>query len=117
MTKNDSPASKKDLAKVKKNLKGEIKKLDTKIDGVEKRLDAKIDGVERSLRAEIKITAQETKEDLKKEMSKNTSKILNTFDKFLKEIVDSREERIVVSEKLSNHEDRIEKVEKHVFVG
>ncbi len=103
-TKDDVSAVKKDLAKVKKNLKGEIKKL-----------DAKIDGVERSLSAEIKITAQETKEDLKKEMSKNTSKILNTFDKFLKEIVDSREERIVVSEKLSNHEDRIEKVEKHVF--
>ena len=110
MTKNSSPATKKDLKKAKNDL-------NKKIDGVEKRLDEKIDGVEKSLRAEIKITAKETKQDLKEEMSKNTSKILNTFDKFLKEIIDSRQEREIVSKELSEHEERIDKLEKHVFAS
>ncbi len=118
---DDVSAVRKDLIKVKDELSKKIvggdKKLDAKIDGVEKRLDAKIDGVEKSLEAKIEITAQETRQDFKQEMSKNTSKILNTFDKFLKEILDSRQERILVSEKLSDHEDRIERVEKHVFAS
>ena len=72
---------------------------------------------EKALRAEIKITAQETKRDLKEEMSKNTSKILNTFDRFLKEIIDSRQERVLVSKTLSDHEDRLVKIEKRVFAS
>lgn len=105
MKRNTSPATKSDILH-----------LDKKIDGVEKRLDKKIDDMEKVLRQEIKITVQESKEEMKMEMSKWGSKILNTVDKFLKEILNSRQEREVVSKQLSEHEDRINRLEKHVFV-
>jgi chromosome segregation ATPase len=39
------------------------------------------------------------------------SDIFDKLDAFVKEVRDSHEERVIVSHKLSNHEDRIEKLE------
>ena len=105
----------KSLPASKQDLKNTEKKLDKKIDSVEKKLDKKIDSVEKILREEIKLTAEETKRELKEEMMKNTSKILNIMDKFLPEIKASREERKAVNYRLSNHRDRIEKLEKTIL--
>ena len=104
MKKADLPATKKDLEKVGNKLGKRINQLDGKIDATEK-----------VLREEIKLTANETKEEMKRETSKWASKILNTFDKFIKEIVDSRQEREIVSKQLANHEERIESLERSVF--
>lgn len=102
-TSNNSVVTKQDLQQLKGELKGDIQ-----------RLDRKIYGVEKVLRFEIKQSANETKEELKEEMSKNTSKILDTFDKFVKEIITSREERTVVAGRLSEQSDKIERVEKDI---
>lgn len=70
---------------------------------------------EQVLRAEIRISAGETKEDMREEVRQSTNTILNSFDKYVKEVVDSREERVVVAGKISEHETRIESLENQVF--
>lgn len=105
---NTQPATKKDLTKTEKVLRAELKE-------TEKSLRKDLQATEQSLRSEIKLSTAEVKRDFKEELSKHTSKILSTFDKFLKEIVASREERVIVAGKLSEHEERIERLEKQVL--
>ena len=52
----------------------------------------------------------------KEEFMKYTDKVLEKLDAFVGEIKDSREEQELNSGKLANHEDRIEKVEKHLHL-
>ncbi len=52
-----------------------------------------------------------TKVDLKEALSQLKSDIFDKFDAFIKEVRDSRDERLMMSERISDHEDRIEKLE------
>lgn len=52
-----------------------------------------------------------TKFDLKKALTQLKSDIFNKLDSILKEIIASREERTVMSHQISDHEDRITKLE------
>lgn len=45
------------------------------------------------------------------------SDIFDKIDPILKEVIASREERVLVSAKLSDHEDRLEKVEKQLGIA
>lgn len=85
---------------------------------LEDQLTKIIQTVEKKLHAEIirvRIDMDGLKQELKDEMSKNTSKILDTFDKFVSEIKTAREEKEVISYRLSNHEERIERLEQTVL--
>jgi len=52
-----------------------------------------------------------TKIDLKEALVQLKSDIFDKFDAFIKEVKDSHEERLLVSHKLSEIEDRVEKLE------
>ncbi len=52
-----------------------------------------------------------TKFDLKEALTQLKSDIFDKLDAFVKEIRDSREERTVMAHQISNHEDRITKLE------
>lgn len=109
MTKDNSqPATKKDLKQTEQAIR---KDLDQAVDTL--RTETK--KTEQILREEIKLSAKETKEEMGEEMRQNTNKILNTFDEYLKEVVDSREERVIVAGKIYEHEARIEELENQVF--
>lgn len=100
---NNLPATKADLDKAVAKLatKEELAKLATRLDQTEE-----------ILRTEIRLTAEETKEEIREEIKQSSSKILNVLDSFLGEIKTSQEERIISSHQLSNHEDRITTLEK-----
>lgn len=104
----NNAATKKDLNSLKTELKRDIKRLDTKIDTKVNQLDKKIDGVEKSLRAEIRISIQESEERTDERARQYRDEILTKMDRFLKEINDSREERIVV-EKLETDVDKLKR--------
>jgi outer membrane murein-binding lipoprotein Lpp len=93
--------------KIDKNTKELKQRIDT--------LDKKIDQREMSLLAEIRLTANETKEDMRQEFSTRIDKLYNHMDAFIKEIRDSRDERTVVGHRLKNHDDRLNKLESSVF--
>lgn len=78
-------------------------------------LDQKIEQRERSLLAEIRITANETKEDMRQEFRTRIDKLYNHMDAFIKEIRDSRDERAVIGHRLEDYENRISKLESSVF--
>ncbi len=52
-----------------------------------------------------------TKLDLNRALSQLKSDIFDKLDAFVKEIRDSREERTIIAHKISDHEDRITKLE------
>lgn len=52
-----------------------------------------------------------TKFDLKEALTQLKSDIFDKLDAFVKEIRDSRDERTLMSHRISNHEDRITKLE------
>jgi len=93
----------------------EFKKELSKLSGQIKALDKKIDGREMSLLAEIRITAEETKEDMRQEFRTRIDKLYNHMDAFIKEIRDSRVEQTILSHKVTGHESRIGKLETTVF--
>jgi hypothetical protein len=97
---------------LKKELKKELKKFETRF---EKKIDHKIEITEKVLRAEIRITAEETKKDIKEEIGGKIDKLYSHVDHFLKEIKDSRAERIVIGHQLKNHDNRIGKLEKEMI--
>jgi len=62
-----------------------------------------------------------TKEDLlsfatKEDLTTFKSDLINKLDSILKEILASREEETILSHRVSNHEDRLEKVEKKLGI-
>lgn len=130
ITQNNSelPATKKDLVREvsklasRNELAREIKKLATKEELTEavKKLATKeeLAQLEKILRTEIRLTAEETREGIKEEVSQSSSKVLNVLDEFLKELEASRDERAISADqqvktfnKLENHELRIAALE------
>jgi len=74
--------------------------------------------LEKILRTEIRLTAEETKAEIKEEISQSSSKVLSVLDEFLKELEASQDERTLsahqqeqTTEKLENHELRITALE------
>jgi len=57
---------------------------------------------------------EELEEKFEKVVEKHKSDIIDKIDPILKEVTANREERAIVSNKLSKHSDRIERIEKHV---
>lgn len=100
--------------------KRDIKKLSTKIDRVTK----KIDRNQRSLDEldEVGRILRENEQNLKdlgglKQRLDTLDKIMVTVDKIAGAIQAFREEQTLASGRLSNHEDRLEKVEKHLNIS
>lgn len=111
---SNSPASKKDIEKARDELKGDIKTVKDELKGDIKELDDKIEKVEKSLRLDIQFSIKETEERLDDKARQYRDQILTKMDKFMGEIKDSREERILVAEKQTEHTDQIERLEKDV---
>ena len=122
----DLPATKRDLQKavVKLATKEELKKLATKEELEKLATKKELKGVEQALRIEIRLANQETKEEIKKEITQSKSQMLDVLDKFLGELDTSRDERAIDAEqksrdrkKLENHGRRIKNLEQRVFAA
>ncbi len=67
------------------------------------------------LEVHLKASILATEQRLSDQAKQYRDQILNTFDKYLKEVLDSRQERVFISARLTDHEERLEKLE-GVFV-
>lgn len=85
--------------------------LNEKIETVKTELNEKIDVAEKILREEIRLTAEETVEKMDEKSRQYRDQILTKFDQFLGEITASREERVIISHRLNNHEERLVELE------
>ena len=118
----DSPATKGDLEKLvtKKEFRRELGKLVTKkeFSRALAKLATKeeLNQLEQVLRSEIRLTAKETKEEIKEEISQSQSQILDTLDKFLKELEVSRQERTIAAHQLSRTNEKLENHERRIAV-
>ena len=93
--------------------------LTARMDSFEKRmdkLDKKIDDTEKILRTEIKLSAEETKEELKKYFTESVSRLMETIDVFMVEIRASRDEREVTAHQLARCSDRLDIIEQKLHV-
>jgi len=69
-----------------------------------------------SIGLDIDLKIRESEERVEEKAQKRQSQLLNKLDDFLKEVRDSREERVTAGKQLSDHEQRLEKLEDTVFV-
>ena len=129
---NDKPVTgnqfKTGLGKLEGKFVEKIGQLDKKTERLDKKvenLDKKIDQREISLRAEIRITAEETKKEIKEEFSGLATRedICQFKDDIITELVKMRETADILlgrypqmQNNLENHESRIGKLETRVFV-
>ncbi len=60
------------------------------------------------------IVDRKLEEKLEEKLSQFRSDLYNKIDPILKEIVDSRDERVIVSHRISEHGDRLEDHEKRI---
>lgn len=116
-------ATKKDLKKLAKATKKDLKKLSKEITGVDKRLtkeanrlDTKIDSVEKTLCVEIRLSAEETKKEIKEEIKQSESRVVNVLDTYLGELETSREERAIAAHQVLQDRKRIEDNEHRITV-
>lgn len=111
----DTPAAKKDIARLDAKIDGVEKRLDAKIDGAERRLDAKIDGVEKRLGAQIRNLAgvvvknQADIGEIKRTMATkdDIQRVLGAIDTFAGKIEDYARETVT----FPNHEKRLSSLE------
>mgnify|MGYP001583006334 CR=1 FL=1 len=99
---NNLPVTKTDLNKA-------VAKLATKeeLKTAVAKLDHKIDIVETSLRITFKFEIDKAVISLDDKNKKYHDDLMTKFDDFLGEIIDGRQERTIVSHRLSDHEERI----------
>ena len=106
-------------------LESGLEKLGRKLIGRTDQLDKKIDQREMSLRTEIRITAEETKKEIKKEFSGLATRedICQFKDDIITELVKIRETTDILlgrypqmQNNLENHETRIGKLETRIFL-
>ena len=97
--------------KIVKSLGKKITAVDKRLTAVDKRLTNEIEITKAILREEIRITAKETKQEIKEEITRQNQKMFNTMDSFLQEILKSREEQVLIPHQISDHELRISNLE------
>lgn len=111
-----SPATKNDLRLVKEGLRGEIsaakKGLQSELRQLSEKIDQKINDSGKGLREEMKWQIQRSEERTDEKARKYRDQILTSVDGVMKELVSEREERALLSARVYNHEERIEKLEK-----
>lgn len=100
------------LYMLQSNLRSTEAKLNKKIEAV----NQKIDVAEKILREDIRLTAEETIEKMDEKSRLYRDQILTKFDQFLGEIVTAREERVLVSHHLDDHEERLVKLESRTMI-
>lgn len=102
--KNNLPVTKSDLDKA-------VAKLATKeqLGAVEKRLNDKIDGSEKAVRAGTRLNIDERTKELEEKINLLPTKneFFTEMDKLMKELQGMREEHVINSYHLKDHEDRI----------
>ena len=126
---NNNPVTgiqlKSELKKLEKNLSDKILGVDDKLSKQVNVLDSKLDQREMSLRTEIRITAEETKKEIKEEFSGLATRedICQFKDDIITELVKMRETADILlgrypqmRDNLENHETRIGKLETRVFL-
>lgn len=117
MKKNQiSLATKNDLRLVKESLRGEInaakKGLQSELQQLSKKIDQKINDSGKGLREEMRWQIQRSEERTDEKAQKYRDQILTSVDGVMKELISEREERVLLSARVYNHEERIEKLEK-----
>ena len=126
---NNNPVTgiqlKSELKKLEKNLSDKILGVDDKLSKQVNVLDSKLDQREMSLRTEIRITAEETKKEIKEKFAGLATKeeICQFKDDIITELVKIRETTDILlgrypqmRDDLENHETRIGKLETRVFL-
>ncbi len=136
MTKNylEQPVTKKEFRKDMTTLRKELTTLEIKLNAVDgkmgRRMDHllsyindvkrnfenRIDSQSKFLGTSLEVSLLAAERRLNEQAKQYRDQILNTFDKYLKEVLDSRQERVLINGKLANHEDRLEKLESVVAV-
>lgn len=91
--------------------KDDLKQFATKDDLKQFATKKELEHTERILRAEIRLSAESVKVELREDMKHMESRIIDHLDSFLAEVKASSEEREVVSYRLSDHEERLTKLE------
>lgn len=101
------PATKADLEKLatKEELKAAVAKLATK--EKLKKLENKMDTMDTGLRILFKFEIDKAFLAMDDKNKKYHDELMTKFDGFLKEIIDGREARTIISHRLSDHEERI----------
>jgi len=69
----------------------------------------------KSINLDIDFKIDALRDELEEKAKLRHNHVLNLLDKILKEIKDSREERIISGKQLANHEDRINNLEQTVL--
>ena len=64
-----------------------------------------------SMESRLTVAMNKLEEKVDRNARQYRDQILNTFDKYLGEVLNSRQERVLINGRLSNHEDRLEKLE------
>lgn len=110
---NDLPATKGGLSLVEKKLTKRLDGVDKRLDDIDKRFDA----TEKVLRMEIKLSAENTKEEIKTFFTESVSRIMDSVDVFMVEIKASREERIIMSHQIARCSERLDVLEEKLHVA
>ena len=115
--KNNLPATKEDLQKALALLETKlVTKMVTKEDAKQFATKNELAQTERILRAEIRLSVESVKVELREDMKHMESRIIDHLDSFLAEVKASSEEREIVSYRLSDHEERLTKLETNLAI-
>lgn len=104
----------------KKELRTELKKLEDRVNRKfavqEEKINEKFAAQGKALGIRIDLAVERAEERINAKARAYHDRLMSAFDQFVKEIRTARDERIVVAAQLSNHEDRLGKLESVVLV-
>lgn len=76
-----------------------------------------LDQIDNMIKANISINNDELEERFEKVATKLKSDFIEHINPILKEVVKNRDERTVMADKISNHDDRIGAIESHLNIA